>query len=119
MVARRCATRDLKVDALIVPGIGGDDLVDNLAPAHVLVWIRDLQSRKARFEARQMFCQTKWPARIDRQVFVGAVTELKATVLHRDARYADWHHFTVEKDVHGNGFVLRLLMLLLGCFCAY
>ena len=42
-----------------------------------------------------------------------------ATAENPAARYADWHHFTVEKDVHGNGFVLRLLMLLLGCFCAY
>ncbi len=88
----------LQVDELIIPGMAGNQLVDQPAPALGIMGIVDAQLAQAAHQPGMVLSPAKGFAAIDRHHFIDTVAEDESAIEHRDPGFADRHEFAVEVD---------------------
>jgi hypothetical protein len=98
VIALGDAARHLEIDALVVEGLLGDQLQDDVAPLGPAVGVADPDGGEAALQAREVLVDAERHARVDRDQLIDAVAEDEAAVQHGDLRFLDRHEPSVQKD---------------------
>src|SRR5207248_3951872 len=100
VVALRHAARHLKIDALVVERLPGNQLRDDRAPFGRRVRVGKADAVEAALQSREMLRQTERPAAVHRNELVDAVAVDETAIEDGNLRVFDGQEHAIEVDDH-------------------
>ncbi len=92
------AAGHLQVNELVLPRMPADQLIDQVRPFVIGIWIGDTDSLQTALQAGQVIGPAKRLAGISRHHFVNTIAKDEAAIQHRDTGLGQREVFTVQID---------------------